>query len=490
MIIQLNKIIKIVTFLLLLLVQRVINTTDCSSSLTELECESIKAFKENVPDWLIPSYELVGTPTIIQKFKNETLTSTGTNVTFTCSTGADRQAVITFFYLNSTNKINASLFKPLKILDAINEHYQVEQVFSKDDININDQHAEQLTVLNVTQQDSGLYLCIIGNYYGIRITSGYLSVVNELPSQLLPGNSIIYHLILIIIGCLTILLVLIFLVILKFCRKKPESFEKSLETMKVNLLYPYINKTQMNENEIYPHSKDNEVLIDGNDCSSLLSSARSLLDDKQYYIPIDQLSIGKKIGEGAFGVVFSGCMNKDKPVAIKTLKENANYQELKNLIQELEIMKIVGTHKNIVTLLGISQNNDGSILAIVEYAKHGNLRDFLRTKRLKKIFSFNSYHQTTKADLEKLTFKDLVRFSHSIALGMDYLHSKNILHRDLAARNILVCENFEIKVADFGLARDIEQNYYYKRQTDVSQRKFKFLLRLKKFRNILRDVYQ
>ena len=44
----------------------------------------------------------------------------------------------------------------------------------------------------------------------------------------------------------------------------------------------------------------------------------------------------------------------------------------------------------------------------------------------------------------------------------------------MAARNVLVCENRIVKIADFGLARDIEQNYYYKRQTDVIIR-FSFL---------------
>ncbi len=69
---------------------------------------------------------------------------------------------------------------------------------------------------------------------------------------------------------------------------------------------------------------------------------------------------------------------------------------------------------------------------------------------------------------ESIDFRDLLAFAHQVALGMDYLHSKNVLHRDLAARNILVCKNRVVKIADFGLARDMEQNYYYKRQTDVS----------------------
>ena len=50
---------------------------------------------------------------------------------------------------------------------------------------------------------------------------------------------------------------------------------------------------------------------------------------------------------------------------------------------------------------------------------------------------------------------------------MKYLHSKKVCHRDLAARNILMDENKVAKIADFGLARDIQDGYYYKRKSEV-----------------------
>ena len=73
-----------------------------------------------------------------------------------------------------------------------------------------------------------------------------------------------------------------------------------------------------------------------------------------------------------------------------------------------------------------------------------------------------------RADLtgvENLAFNDhdLLMFCYQIAKGMEYLEKKRFIHRDLAARNILIGENFECKISDFGLADESKlsgQTYY------------------------------
>ena len=52
----------------------------------------------------------------------------------------------------------------------------------------------------------------------------------------------------------------------------------------------------------------------------------------------------------------------------------------------------------------------------------------------------------------------LIDVCAQVAAGMAYLESQNYIHRDLAARNILVGENINVKIADFGLARVIKVN--------------------------------
>lgn len=65
--------------------------------------------------------------------------------------------------------------------------------------------------------------------------------------------------------------------------------------------------------------------------------------------------------------------------------------------------------------------------------------------------------------------RDLIKWSIQIARGMDYLVRKKVLHGDLAARNVLLADNGVVKVADFGLARQLYNDYDYKKQGRVSQ---------------------
>ena len=60
---------------------------------------------------------------------------------------------------------------------------------------------------------------------------------------------------------------------------------------------------------------------------------------------------------------------------------------------------------------------------------------------------------------KQLRLPPLIDIAAQIASGMAYLESQNYIHRDLAARNILVAENNNVKIADFGLARVIKVNF-------------------------------
>jgi fibroblast growth factor receptor 2 len=155
----------------------------------------------------------------------------------------------------------------------------------------------------------------------------------------------------------------------------------------------------------------------------------------EYEFPIDlnwefhrsQLELGKALGEGAFGKVVMAQAHglvktgQSTVVAVKMLKEGHTDEDVKDLVCEMEVMKMIGTHINIINLLGCCCQ-DGPLFVLVEFAPHGNLRDFLRKHRP------NAYADAeNEKEKQTLTQKDLVSFAYQIARGMEYLASRKCM---------------------------------------------------------------
>ncbi|KAL1449757.1 hypothetical protein WDU94_002235 [Cyamophila willieti] len=187
--------------------------------------------------------------------------------------------------------------------------------------------------------------------------------------------------------------------------------------------------------------------------------------DDKWEISRQSVKLGNTLGEGAFGkVVQAEVRSIFKPdtittVAVKMLREDHLDAEMIALVSEVEVIKMIGKHVNIINLLGVCSQG-GPLYVIVEFAQHNNLRDFLIKHRPPPEYS----NVLVSAVFSRvvLTEEDLASFAHQVANGMQYLHSKKCLHRDLAARNVLVSENYIMKIADFGLARDVQGKDYYR----------------------------
>ncbi|XP_038211397.1 tyrosine-protein kinase receptor torso-like [Zerene cesonia] len=204
----------------------------------------------------------------------------------------------------------------------------------------------------------------------------------------------------------------------------------------------------------------------------------------------ERVVLHELVGEGAFGVVRRATLAPDnRDVAVKMLKDFPSVEEIRSFRAEMELMKSVGSHPHIVSLVGCCRGRKPFIIA--EYCSRGDLLTYLRcswdlmvTKRNAKYYNNNKefdyrddikYKRDSRLvinrlyDLQgvcdtELTVLDLLSFCRQIAMGMEFLSSNRVVHRDLAARNILVTADRTLKIADFGLSRDIYQDNQYKQK--------------------------
>ena len=95
-------------------------------------------------------------------------------------------------------------------------------------------------------------------------------------------------------------------------------------------------------------------------------------------------------------------------VAVKMLKEGHTDQDVIDLVSEMDLMKMIGRHPNIINLLGVC-TQDGPLYVIVEFAEHGNLRDFLR-----KHSDRHDGYEMPNSSKPVISEKQLVSFSRQV----------------------------------------------------------------------------
>ncbi|XP_069095321.1 fibroblast growth factor receptor 2 isoform X6 [Pleurodeles waltl] len=396
-----------------------------------------------------------------------TTTKVGGDAEFVCKVYSDAQPHIQWIRHIELNgsKIGPDGNPYLKVLKAAG-------------VNTTDKEIEVLYVRNVSFEDAGEYTCLAGNSIGISYYSAWLTVLPDEERQLDSSSSEYTE---IAIYCVGGFLIACMIGTIMMChmkgRGKKSDFSSQPAVHKLSKRLPLRRQvtvsadssSSMNSNT--PLVRITTRLLSNTDTHLLAGvSEYELPEDPKWEYPRDKLTLGKPLGEGCFGQVVMAeavGIDKDRPkdavtVAVKMLKDDATEKDLSDLVSEMEMMKMIGKHKNIINLLGAC-TQDGPLYVIVEYASKGNLREYLRTRRppgMEYSFDINRIPE------EQMTFKDLVSCTYQLARGMEYLASQKCIHRDLAARNVLVTETNVMKIADFGLARDINNIDYYKKTTN------------------------
>lgn len=149
---------------------------------------------------------------------------------------------------------------------------------------------------------------------------------------------------------------------------------------------------------------------------------------------------GVVIGLGGFGKVYKGYIDHGAssiPVAIKRLDTTSN-QGAPEFLAEVNMLSKL-RHRNLVSLIGYCNDSEEMIL-VYEYLSRGTLDFHLH-----------------KADIP-LTWMQRLKISIGAAHGLEYLHTglgtqHGVIHRDVKSSNILLDENWEAKISDFGLSK-------------------------------------
>ncbi|KAF8085492.1 hypothetical protein N665_0665s0002 [Sinapis alba] len=144
----------------------------------------------------------------------------------------------------------------------------------------------------------------------------------------------------------------------------------------------------------------------------------------------------KELGDGGFGTVYYGKLKDGRSVAVKRLYDN-NFKRAEQFRNEVEILTGL-RHPNLVSLFGCSSKQSRELLLVYEYVANGTLADHLHGPQ---------------ANPSLLPWSTRLKIAVETASALKYLHASKIIHRDVKSNNILLDQNFNVKVADFGLSR-------------------------------------
>ena len=148
-----------------------------------------------------------------------------------------------------------------------------------------------------------------------------------------------------------------------------------------------------------------------------------------------------KLGAGGTSIVYKARdLSTGKLAAVKVLREEFvdNAEQIDRFMRESHTLSNL-SHPNIVNILDVGQMPDGRYYIATDYVDGLTLKEYIKAKGC-------------------LSFEEIIDAALQICDGLEHAHDNNIIHRDIKPQNILLSVDGTLKVADFGIARVLNQN--------------------------------
>ncbi|CAL0323935.1 unnamed protein product [Lupinus luteus] len=178
-----------------------------------------------------------------------------------------------------------------------------------------------------------------------------------------------------------------------------------------------------------------------------IKSDYALDDVAEYDIPLDEITVGERIGLGSYGEVYHGEWHGTEVAVKRFLDQDIYGESLEEFKSEVQIMKRL-RHPNIVLFMG-AVTRPPNLSIVTEFLPRGSMYRLLHRPN------------------SQLDERRRLRMALDAARGMNYLHNCTpvIVHRDLKSPNLLVDKNWVVKVCDFGLSRIKHSTFLSSRST-------------------------
>jgi serine/threonine protein kinase len=148
---------------------------------------------------------------------------------------------------------------------------------------------------------------------------------------------------------------------------------------------------------------------------------------------------------GSFGLVYRGTYF-GTPICVKVVPiDNHNPEDVKQVQREISALKQLN-HPNLVQFFGMFELNN-EMYIVTEYIPGGTVRSNIQK------------------DKGEISWATRAKMAYEVATGISFFHSKKMIHRDIKSDNLLISDNWNVKLCDFGLSRSVSEPKKKQRMT-------------------------